>query len=167
MKSLQMRYTKILFALTVVITSLAAQAAPPTKGPDEVVVRMYRDYAWEAVIETPLDSSRDLIMQAEPVLSRYFTKELTGLILQDRRCAARTQEICRLDFSPIWASQDPGATAMEIIPGPARDAVTVSYRYPGDNSRVRMVYRLRETGKGWRIADIEYESGKSLRSILK
>lgn len=162
-----MRHKMIFLAWAAVMAAATAQAAHPTTGPDEVVVRLYRDYAWEAVIETPLDSSRDLIMQGEPVLSRYFTKELTNLILQDRRCAVRNQGICRLDFSPIWASQDPGATAMEITPGPARDAVTVSYRYPGDNSRVRMVYRLSQTGKKWRIADIEYESGKSLRAILK
>ena len=91
-----------------------------------------------------------------------------------RRCACRPtvpslrdDEICKLDFSPIWASQDPGATALQISPGSTPDIVTVRYRYPGNNSDIHITYHLSKINGSWRIADIESDASPSLRHLLR
>jgi hypothetical protein len=84
--------------------------------PDGVVRRLYRDFAWEAVFSDN-DADRKwvgLLQQPRRVLQRYFTPKLAGLLVNDARCARKSGEICRIDFLPIWASQDPGATDLVV-----------------------------------------------------
>jgi hypothetical protein len=161
-----MRFWKIIFALLVVCAS-AAYAEPNTKsGAIQVVAQLYRDFAWEAIIDEPKWVGHDLLDQPRLVLERYFDHNLATLILQDRQCATQTQEICRLDFSPIWASQDPGASETKIIAGATPDIVSVKFRYPSDGTKIELSYRMVKTNVGWRIADIRYSSGSTLLSIL-
>lgn len=132
----------------------------------QVVAQLYRDFAWEAVVEQPQWRGHELLNQPRTVLARYFDSNLVALIRRDRRCVARTGEICKLDFAPIWASQDPGASELAVTAGDKPEIVNVSFRYPSNGSRLELTYRLVKTQAGWRIADIRYESDSSLVSIL-
>jgi hypothetical protein len=161
-----MKSLNIIFTLLVACAS-AAHGEPNTKsGAVQVVAQLYRDFAWEAIIDEPEWVGHDLLDQPRSVLEGYFDHNLATLILKDRQCATQTHEICRLDFSPIWASQDPGASETKIIAGATPDIVSVKFRYPGDGSKIEMSYRLIKTNVGWRIADIRYSSGSTLLSIL-
>ncbi len=89
-----------------------------------------------------------------------------ALILQDRACAARTHGICRLDFDPLWASQDPdGAHGVKVQSPDSLNVVRVALRYT-NGYEVALGYRMSRTKEGWRIADIDYASGPSLLTIL-
>lgn len=157
---------RIIFVLLAVCTS-AAYAEPDTQsGAIQVVAQLYRDFAWEAIIDEPEWVGHDLLDQPRLVLERYFDHDLATLILQDRQCATRTHEICRLDFSPIWASQDPGASEIKIVADVRPDIVSVKFRYPSDGTKIKLSYQMVETNIGWRIADIRYSSGSTLLSIL-
>ncbi len=136
-------------------------------GATAVVRRLYRDYAWEARENQPSPGRRTLVEEPGPVLARYFDTELVGLLLEDRACVERTKEICNLDFVPMWASQDPGAEDLRISPTGDPTVVEVSFRYPSDHTPVELSYRLVRTNAGWRIHDIVYEDGGSLRKMLK
>jgi len=130
------------------------------------VAKLYRDYAWEAVVEEPDFSDLGLFEQPASVLARYFDKHLVDLILRDQRCREKTPTICRLDFQPIWNSQDPGATELKVLPTSDPTTISVEFTYPSDNSHIKLTYHLSRTKSGWKIADIR-GAGWSLRSILE
>lgn len=151
--------------LSMAIENCFAQSESKSlSDPTAIVHQLYRDFAWEAVISEPED--KGLIDQPKAILERYFDSRLTDLILKDRECVARTKEICRLDFSPIWDSQDPGASDMKITSGKG-NTVNVEFRYPGDGSQVGIIYQTTKVSGHWRISDIRYKKGHSLLSIME
>ena len=130
-----------------------------------VVRSLYDDFAGEAVLDEP-GTRKQLLDQSQVVLARYFTPELSLLIRQDRDCAARTREICKLDFLPIWASQDPTGATVKIAGESTLGEVVADIRYPNGEKR-KLIYRLKKVQAGWRIADIVYvDDGESLSRIL-
>jgi hypothetical protein len=144
---------------------VGSPAAPSEKV--SVVSQLYQEFAWEAVIAEPQLSEQGLLDQPRAVLVRYFEGSLVQLILQDRSEVAKSHEVGRLDFLPIWDSQDPAATDLRVVDGPTRDTVSVSFRYPGRDQPIQLTYHLTKTPNGWRISDIEYASGYRLREILQ
>lgn len=108
-----------------------------------------------------------LLDQPEPVLKQFFTPGITALLLKDRAEAAEAGEVGRIDFLPLWASQDPSASDLRVGAGPKPDTVTVSFQTVGAESRTDLVFVVEETPAGVRIADIEYPSGSSFAALLK
>ena len=104
--------------------------------------------------------------QPRAVLAQYFDDSLTELILRDRACAERTHEICRLDFDPIWDSQDPGATELKVLATGDSSVVAVTFRFPSTGETIALSYRMVRTRNGWRVHDIAYHDGSTLRSQL-
>lgn len=155
-------------ALARTVSSLAAQG--PDATPVRVVAGLYHDFAWEAVIDEPNDFPA-LTQLPRPAFERYLTPDLARLILNDEACMARTHEICKLDFNPVWASQDPGGVSeLKVSASAERDAVLVTMRYP-DGSVTSLTYRMQLVRGNWRIADILFQSGPnsglSLAGILR
>jgi hypothetical protein len=147
------------------LASIAAAPAPPPIGANAVVAKLYKDFAWEAVAghaEKP-----GLIEQPRAILNRYFDDTLTALILEDRKCVERTKEVCRLDFSPIWDSQDPNATKVNVVGSSDPAVVKVSFTDPESGTSTTLSYRMVKTKDGWRIHDIDYTSHESLLAILR
>lgn len=143
--------------------SLATPAAYAGQDARSAVVeRLYNDFAWEA---GPLQAHRTVFVNEErPVLERYLTPALTSLLLRDSTCAKRTHEICQLDFSPVWNSQDPEGTTFKVAgPGPG-DTVAVTLKSPNDRPQV-VTYDLKQVAAGWRIDNIRTKEW-SLRKIL-
>lgn len=91
---------------------------------------------------------------------------MVRLILRDRACEERTHEICRLDYDPIWDSQDPGAAEMTIRQSKDPSRVSVDFTFPGKSERIHIVYVLVRMRDGWRIAGIQGRAS-SLRKILQ
>jgi hypothetical protein len=151
-------------------TPSLAGAQPPqsAEAPDGVVRRLYREFAWEAVFSDPVVDHKwvGLLQQPPAVLERYFTPRLAHLLAKDADCARRSGEICRIDFLPIWASQDPGATDLMVSPA-IGGVVQVGFKYPGNGKAVTLRYSLVRAVSGWRIADISSPSqGWSLLNLL-
>jgi hypothetical protein len=119
------------------------------------------------VIEEPgCDARHEFVDQPQAVLSKYFDDRLVELWLADRRCAARTGEICKLDFSPIWDSQDPAGTFIRIVPTGDSSVVHVEHRHPAEKEPRTLEYRLVSTRRGWRIRDISRRGEWSLLQLL-
>lgn len=153
---------RVLFLLVCsLLGPLVAQAATP--APADVVVKLYRDFAWEAVLRS---GEGGLAEQPEAVLQRYFTPHLAALLVRDAACTVRTREICRLDFGLLWGSQDPSATDMSIVADQVPGMVTVQYLVPPTRERMALHFRLVQTRAGWRVADIAYPAGPSLAALL-
>jgi hypothetical protein len=156
-----------LLSLVLLATALFATSAdaelrqPNVNSPEGIVFKLYRDYAWEAVMAAEWDG---LMEQPPQILKQYFDDNLTALILRDRKCSEKG-EICRLDFVPIWTSQDPAAVDLTVEKTEKKNIIKVKFRYPSTNEKIELKYRVTKTTKGWRISDI---SGKdwSLLAIL-
>jgi len=154
--------TLLLLATTLFAASADAELRPPKENsPEGIVFKLYKDYAWEAVMAAGYDG---LMQQPPKILKQYFDDCLTSLILRYRKCSEKG-EICRLDFVPIWASQDPAAVDLTVEKTKKKDIIKVKFRYPSNNEKIELKYRVTQTPKGWRISDI---AGKdwSLQAIL-
>jgi hypothetical protein len=151
----------VLAAALLVASAEAAPRRPKVNSPEGIVFKVYRDFAWEAVMGGRGDG---LMQQPSRILKQYFDEKLTSLILRDRACS-RKGEVCRLDFVPMWDSQDPAAVDLTVEKTEKNNIIKVQFRYPGSNEKIELKYRVTRTPKGWRISDI---AGKdwSLLAIL-
>jgi hypothetical protein len=145
--------------ISLVFTSAACFGADAKKSsPEDFIRSLYRFHqpgkdtpAWFADKRT---------------LSKYFDKELTTLFLKDDECKKREQGVCNLDFDPIYEGQDfeKETTNLQIaaVAGQS-DLFNVTLTNLGTRT---LVYKLTNTPSGWRISDIKYSEGPSLKEIL-
>ncbi|GLQ50959.1 hypothetical protein ACFFJT_07130 [Dyella flava] len=159
-------YSWPLLALIAALLPAVSLAAESLTGPEALIVKLYKDYAWEAVIDEPVDSDAGLLQQPVNILNRYFDPHMVSLILRDRVCEEKNG-ICRLDYDPIWDSQDPGgAMGMKIQQMADPSEVSVDFIYAGHAAHMHIVYVLSQTRDGWRISDIQGTT-PSLRKLLE
>lgn len=154
----------VVFLLLVTAGGGAALSQTTNEVARDVVVRLYRDYAWEAVMSGTV---RDGFFAEQPsaVLEKYLDHELASLLVADAECIRRTHEICNLEFMPLFASQDPTAFDLEVEETKKQDEVLVTFQRPGGD-QARLLYKMSQEGAGWRVSDIVYESSRSLKNIL-
>lgn len=101
-------------------------------------------------------------------LSKYFDKELTTLFIKDDECKKREQGVCNLDFDPIYDAQDFDEKTTNLhlqIAAVAGQPDLFNVTFTNIGTRT-LVYRLTNTPNGWRISDIKYSEGPSLKEIL-
>lgn len=145
-----------LVSLTLLAMPLVAQAAEPFRfdSPVGVVMRLYHDFSFQAVFDQNGVPYDDILNQPKAVLDTYFTRELTNLILAERKCAAARGGICNIDFMPLWASQDATGVTVEISQGKSPDEVIALLTSPGETDKLELTYALVKTDRGWRVRDI-------------
>jgi hypothetical protein len=161
---LDVRHANPLTALSSVcllfgIATMSPAAEPASDTPFAMTVRLYRDYAAEAIFVTP--TTRTFFAEPPAVLEQYLDDSLVELILKDRNCH---YAICNLDFLPMWDSMDPLGAQVEVKPSADPGVVLVKLTYPNGSTTVR--YHFRSTSKGWRIYDVDTYKG-SLVALLK
>jgi hypothetical protein len=163
MKINLLRLCFFLVSLNLASNSFSAEIPSPQVL---IVAKLYHDFAFEAVIDEPTFENSDFIDQPRNVLIRYFTPKLADLIIRDRQCVKATQEICRLNFVPLWGNQDPIGAGVKITTGTKADAVNVQLNY--SSSTHQLIFLLAQTSSGWRIRDIVYgEFHTTLVKILE
>ena len=124
-------------------------------SPKDLVAQLYQAHRSK---HDPLDET--------PLLGRYFDTALLKLYLKDRSEAKG--EVGRLDGDPLYNAQDMdikdfSVSAPEITDGEAR--VTVNFKNLDKPTRV--VFMLSRTANSWKISDIRYDDGSSLKKILE
>jgi hypothetical protein len=139
----------------------AARSAEP--APRSVVARLYRDYAWEAVLSN--SNARQLLQQTRRELERYFTPHLAALIEREHLCAVRNRAPCALDFQPHWNSDAPRAFSLAVAEAATPGEVTVTFSYADDAEPIHLTYLLQRTPRGWRISDLHTERWDLLRIL--
>jgi hypothetical protein len=150
---------------TLLLAWLPALAAAAAHDAEIAAVRaLYARYAAEAVIN---DTKTAGLAHATPAtLRQHFTEELARLWLREQNCVRRTQEICRIDFQPIWASQDALGTTVTLRWDAGAKRVVATLGPAGGPVRA-LAYSVTLERGAWRIADIDYGSGRpSLRQLL-
>ena len=124
-------------------------------SPKDLVAQLYQAHRSK---HDPLDETA--------LLGRYFDPALLKLYLKDK--AEAKGEVGRLDGDPLYNAQDMeikdfSVSAPEMAGGDAR--VAVNFKNLGKPTRV--VYMLSRTANGWKISDIRYDDGSSLKKILE
>jgi hypothetical protein len=153
-----MTFRHVLF-ISLVFTSAACFGAETQKSsPEDFIRALYRFH--QPGKDTPdwFDDKR--------TLSKYFDKELTALFMKDDECKKREQGVCNLDFDPIYAAQDFDEITTNLQTAAVAgqpDLFNVTFTNLGTRT---LVYKLTSTPSGWRISDIKYSEGPSLKEIL-
>lgn len=142
-------------ALMLLLPSLAGAA--PHDAEVAAVRALYARYAEEAAMDDTL--SPTLVSTPAAVLRLHLPDGLTRLLLRERACQQRTREICRLDFAPLWDSQDPTGTSVSLRWDSAPGRVVAELRR-GDGSTRALAYSLVKLRAGWRIDDIDFGPGR-------
>lgn len=164
---LMIRLSAILALVLVGFVGVQGLAAAAS-SPEETVSRLYRDFAWEVVMANPRGTNT-LLDQTQTVLQDYFTPQLAAALRADSKCAAANRDICALEYSPIWSAPDAGVGAIDLKldAGSQPGIVLVHYKVASTGHIVELKYHLVRLPAGWRIADVFYPGGVSLRSDLR
>lgn len=146
-----MMFKSIAFLLTLTaVTTFAGELSPK-----DVVAQLYQAHRSK---HDPLDETQ--------LLSRYFDAELLKLYLRDEREAKG--EVGRLEVDPLYYAQDFEITNFTIAqPETVGGETHVNVSFKNFGEPQRLVYVLTRTGGGWRISDIRYDDGSSLKKILE
>jgi len=151
---------RFLFLLLLSVLTTAISSAADLSAKD-LVAQLYQAHRSK---HDPLDETH--------LLGHYFDAALLKLYLKDKREAKG--EVGRLDGDPLYNAQDIqikdfSVSAPESAGGPSRTGietrVTVHFKNIGKPTRI--VYVLSQTADGWRITDICYDDGSSLKKILQ
>jgi len=145
--------------ISLVFTSAACFGGDTKKSSPEDFIRSLYDF------HQPGKDTPDWFGD-EQTLSKYFDKELTALFMKDAECAKREQGVCNLEFDPIYDAQDfeEKTTNLQITAVAGQpDSFKVTFTNLGPRT---LVYRLTNTPGGWRISDIKYAEGPSLKELL-
>jgi hypothetical protein len=134
-------------------TSLSA-AASPTK----VVSDLYSAHSGKA---DPLRYPA-----SKKLLGAYFEKGLLSLFLKDQ--SESKGEVGKLDFDPLYAAQDFKIKDFSVVLVTQRkDSAEVAASFKNMGTSERIVFLLSTTVQGWRITNIKYTDGRTLKGILK
>src|SRR3954452_25627892 len=145
----------ILKTLAFLLTLTAATSFAGERSPKDVVAQLYKAYGTEQSSE---GETR--------LFTRYFDDELLKLYVRDKREAKG--EVGRLEGVPLYNAQDIEITGFSISEAKVmgKEAVVdVHFKNIGKAERVECV--LHRTPKGWRISDMRYDDGNSLKKILQ
>jgi hypothetical protein len=159
MTTLQKTTFRRALVISLVFTSAACFGGDEKKSsPEDFLRSLYR-------FHQPGKDTPDWFADKQ-TLSKYFDKELTALFIKDDECVKREQGVCNLDFDPIYDAQDfdKETTNLQIAAVEGQlDSFNVTFTNLGTRT---LVYKLTNTPSGWRISDIKYSEGLSLKEIL-
>ncbi len=144
---------------------LSLLIAPPTRAeskesdPVAAVKSLYQ------VQKSGIDVFRGT--RSRKALDRLFVKAVADLIWKD--AVAADGEVGAFDFDPLYASQDPQITKFTLARDNAANGDDAIVKATFEDSGKPMVikFKLEEENGRWKIADISYPDGISLRKLLE
>ncbi len=166
MKTFRIAISVLLIALAI-DGAFGADRPARFEKPDDVVAWLYRDFGWEALISVYFRGD-SLIDQPYGVLSRYFTSELSQLLVQTRKREVNNQEPGPIDFVLIFGSQDTdGIVNIRIARRSKDNVVTVIYDQNTERDVREIQFDTVNSPGGWRISNIRYHSKEAEMSSEK
>ena len=141
------------------VSGMWAQASlPAATSPTKVVTDLYRAHNGKT---DPLQYPA-----SKKLLGAYFEKGLLSLFLKDQ--SASKGEVGKLDFDPLYAAQDFDIKDFSVaLVIEQKDSAEVLASFKNIGTSEKIVFLLLPTAQGWRISDIRYSDGSTLKGILK
>lgn len=141
--------------------ALTTVAGPPVASASEakkLVAELYRDH----------DAQRSPFFQTdskEP-LDRYFEPSLADLIWKD--VVDAQGEVGALDFDPLYDAQDVEPKNLTVHDAQIdAAAVRVPVSFDSYGEKRQLTYVLATAGGTWKISDIRYADGRTLRAVYQ
>ncbi len=146
------------FSLIVCGPACGQRAAINRLSPNALVADLYRVHNQK---HSPFFQTR-----SRALLYKYFEKDLADLIWKD---AVKSKgEVGAIDGDPLYDAQDTEIKKFAIgKPSYADNKATVNVTFENFNQPKSFVFILVNGRTGWRIGNIEYGEGRSLRGYLK
>ena len=135
-------------------------AAPlaSTHDAEKLVAQLYREH----------DAQRGPFFQTDrrALLDQYFETSLADLIWKD--AVDSKGEVGALDFDPLYDAQDVEPKNL-VIHGAQADAgtVRVPVSFESYGEKRQLTYVLVRAGDAWKISDIQYADGRTLRKVYQ
>ena len=137
--------------------AVAAAPAVPAVAPDAVVSALYKAHAAE---QSPFFQTTDRAR-----LDKYFEPTLASLIWQDAVTA--NGEVGAIELDPLYAAQDMDIRNLVVQPAQVEgNKARVIVTFENFGEKVQLTYSLALVGNEWRIADIAYADGPTLREMV-
>jgi hypothetical protein len=77
-------------------------------------------------------------------------------------------EVGKLDFDPLYAAQDFEIKDFSVVlVAQQKDSAEVAASFKNMGTSKKIAFLLANTAEGWRITDIKYSDGRTLKGILK
>ena len=131
---------------------------PAATSPKKVVTDLYSAHRGKA---DPLQYPA-----SKKLLGAYFEKGLLSLFLKDQ--SESQGEVGKLDFDPLYAAQDFEIKDFSVVlVAEQKDSAEVAASFKNMGTSEKIVFSLSNTAQGWRVTDIKYSDGRTLKGILK
>lgn len=115
---------------------------------------------------------KEIAWDNKQILSRYFDKELTALLIKDAECR-KTRDgngICNMDFDPIYDDlgiYDPNFKKPKVTIKPLSSNPRMAFEvFITDGESKKLVYYMHKQDNEWKIEDIVYDKDRSIKNIL-
>jgi hypothetical protein len=149
---------KLAVAAVVLFSLCGAGMGSPAISPAKLVTDLYRAHRGKT------DPLQDPV--SKKLLGGYFEKSLLALFLKDQ--SESQGEVGKLDFDPLDAAQDLEIKEFSVaLLTQQKDSAEVAASFKNMGRSEKVVFLLTNTAQGWRITDIKYSDGQTLRGILK
>ena len=138
------------------VAQSASNAASQT-APDTLVANLYKQHKRRS----PFFQTR-----SRALLYKYFEKDLADMIWKD---AVKSKgEVGAIDGDPLYDAQDMEIKKFAIaLPRYADGKARVNVTFENFKQPKSFIFTLVNGRTGWRISNIEYGEGRSLRGYLK
>jgi hypothetical protein len=137
--------------------SLAGCEIAKPEAPEHVVCVLYSDF--------PVDGKKAVHEQPKEALAKYFDEALVALFVENQQCEKKSESICRIDFSILYDAQDYEITGLRVG-GFDGNKSAIEVHFENFGKPVVVSYKLSKAPQGWRISDVDYQTGNSLVGLL-
>ena len=152
-------FTTVLFLAAAPFSTVDGQRAGVNRlSPNALVADLYRVHNQK---HSPFFQTR-----SRALLYKYFEKDLADMIWKD---AVKSKgEVGAIDGDPLYDAQDMEIKKFAIaMPSYADEKARVKVTFENFKEPKSFVFILVNGKTGWRISNIEYGEGRSLRGYLK
>ncbi len=147
-----------LFGLLLALIALPALSAAPNDSPQDLMRELYRihDQGNGPLLDPAAGAARRL----------YFTESLAAALDQELN-RPDSGEVGNLDFDPFYNAQDTEIGDLDFAVAKVSGHETFAIaRFSNFGEPIEIIYRVIEGARGWRIDDIDYGDGRTLRKVL-
>jgi len=139
-------------------TAVAEAPGPSTGQAEKLVAELYREH----------DAQRSPFFQTDSrvPLDKYFERSLADLIWKD--VVEATDGVGALDFDPLYDAQDVEPKNLTVQAAQAEGAtVRVPVSFDSYGEKRQLTYVLAPAAGTWKISDIRYADGRTLRGVYR
>jgi len=127
-------------------------------SPEAVVTELYREHNGK---HDPLQYPT-----GNKLLAAYFEKGLLSLYIKEE--SESRGEVGKLEVDPLYYAQDVEIKDFSVVlVAKQKDSAEVAASFKNLGNSKKIVFSLANTAQGWRITDIKYPDGITLKAILK